>query len=76
MTRHTENSKSGRAAAKLADGLFKRGVIVGRHADAARDSETGGRVRSAQEAETKGRYSNRVSITNRGNKAQGKKLWQ
>jgi hypothetical protein len=70
MTRQNEKGKAGKAAARIADGLFKRGVVVGnRHADSARDAETGSRVRQAQAAETKGLYSNGVSIRNRARSA-------
>lgn len=70
MTRRDEKGKAGRAATKLADGLFKRGVhISNNHADPARDAESGPRVRKAQAAETKGLYSNGISIRNRARSA-------
>jgi hypothetical protein len=71
MTRQSENSESGKAAKKISDGLFKRGILVGgQHADSARDAETGSRVRNHQAAETKGRWSNRLVIHNKANEAQ------
>lgn len=70
MTRQSEDSKAGRAASKISDGLFGKGVLVGNsHADAARDAETGSRVRQAQHEETKGRWTNRVSIRTRAAEA-------
>lgn len=63
MTRKEEDSKAGRAAAKISGGLFKKGIIVGQHVDAASEAELGRRANSHRTNENTGWGRSRTVIT-------------